>query len=356
MTGREPRIDIIRGCAIIVILVNHLTQVVEFGGLTAWMIPTPTRYGYSTAAELFVIMSGYMVGLVYLARPAPSRAILRRAGTLWLYDLALLAIVLPLSLAMPAGEEAFWRLDAFMSDPAAALWRFATLRDAPRLLDILQLYIWLMLLAPPAIWVQRRFPAAVIPLSVAIYLGAQVMTFAQLRTDPTAHLSLAITLMCWQMMFFVPMALGAGRAHLRLFAWLKGRWWVLAVLLALFIGAGVLRELQREGVLAEVTWMTGPYGLGPMRVLHSMLVLLLYASALTLGFARLRAWPLRLIAAIGRHSLDCFAAGVVVTYVLGTLWSRVEGGYAGYYGFAMLGVALTTLLAVGLERRRLAAG
>lgn len=353
MTGREPRIDIIRGCAIVVILINHLTQVVEEAGLRDGMIPTPTRYGYSTAAELFVIMSGYMVGLVYLSRPTPALAILRRARTLWLYDLALLAIVVPISLAMTPRELAFWQLDRLFADPVAGVARFAALLWAPRLLDILQLYIQLMLLAPVAIWVQQRAPRVVIPLSIAIYGVAQAMIFARLAADPEAKLGITITLMCWQMMFFVPMALGVARVHERLFAWLDGSWGVFAVLLALFVAAGVARELQREGALAEVFWMTGPYGLGPTRVVHSLLVLLLYASALTLGFAWLRAWPLRIVGAIGRHSLDCFAGGVVATYALGTVWARAAGGYAGYYALALLGVMLTAALAWALEARRL---
>jgi len=41
------------------------------------MIPTPTRFGYSTAAGLFVMMSGDMVGLVYPGRPVLT--VLRRA-------------------------------------------------------------------------------------------------------------------------------------------------------------------------------------------------------------------------------------------------------------------------------------
>lgn len=349
MTAREPRIDILRGCAILVILVNHITQVVEFGGLRGGMIPTPTRYGYSTAAELFVILSGYMVGLVYLARPHAGRAILRRAAKLWVYDVALLTAVLPLLLVMPSDEAAFWHLDSFMIDPLAATTRFLTLQAAPRLLDVLQLYIRLMLVAPIAILIHRRSPRAAIAISVALYLVAQLLTFQLLAAAPDATRSTALDLLAWQLLFFVPMALGARKAHVRLFAWLDANWTALVLLLLLFVAAAIVKQLQADALLTEPEWFKGRYGLNLLRLSHAVLVLLLYASALTLARRHLERQPFRAVATIGRHSLACFAVGVIVTYGLGTLWNRVGGGHATYYLFVATGIAITLALAYRLE-------
>ena len=344
---REPRIDILRGFAILTIVLNHLTQAVEFGGLRGGFIPTPTRYGYSTAAELFVFLSGYMVGLVYLARPHPIRAILRRAGTLWLYDLALLALVLPLAAVMTPDELRFWQLTPFLVTPVHAAIDFATLQRAPRLLDILQLYIILMLAAPLAITLHRRSPALMVALLLSLYVVAQALIAWRLSLDPGAKDGGVLKLLSWQALFFVPMALGAWRVHTRVFTWLERNWVALGVLLALFVAAAFAKIWQAEPALFSPS-----HGLHLLRLGHALLVLLLYASLLTLAQPLLRREPFRTIGTIGRHSLDCFAAGVVITYALALTWARAGGGHALYYLLAALAVALTGLVAAARDHRR----
>jgi hypothetical protein len=150
----------------------------------------------------------------------------------------------------------------------------------------------------------------------------------------------------------VPMGLGAMRVHKRLFDWLEGNGRALVVLVGLFLIGAIVKKLQVEGVLAEPAWMTGRIGLGPTRVGHSLLVLLLYASALTMGRRFLDRQPLRAIGAVGRHSLDCFALGVVATYALGVLWGRSGGGYPAYYLLVAIGVGLTVVAAHRLDARK----
>ena len=338
----------LRGWALVTILINHLSQVAEAGGLTTWLVPTPTRYGYSTAAELFVIMSGYMVGLVYLGRPHPMRAVWRRAGQLWRYNLVLLAIVLPMAALMTARELSFWRLDDFLAAPAFSLFRFVTLQQAPRLLDILLLYITLMLIAPLAIAVQQRSPWLLVAASTGLYLIAQILTIRHVGTSPTANDDGALKLMSWQLLFFLPMTLGAWRVHNTLFRWLEGNWPAFFLLTALFaMGAlGQIRDVPRP------EWFTGRYGLHLLRLGHTLLMVLLYASILAMAGRWLRTAPFRGLAAIGRHSLDCFAAGVVLTYGLGVLWSRIGGGHVAYYGVVVAAILLTAAVAWQRDAQR----
>ncbi len=338
----------LRGCALVTILINHLSQVAEAGGLTTWLIPTPTRYGYSTAAELFVILSGYMVGLVYLARPHPMRAVWRRAAQLWRYNLMLLAIVLPLAALMTADERAFWRLDDFLVAPALSLFRFVTLQQAPRLLDILLLYVTLMLVAPAAIAAHRRSPWLLVGLSVALYALAQWLTIRHVSSSPIANDDGLLKLMSWQLLFFVPMALGAWRVHGPLFRWLEGNRAALLLLAAIF-AIGVVAKIWD---VPRPEWFTGRYGLNLLRLGHTIVVLLLYASLLAMADGLLRTAPARALAAIGRHSLDCFAAGVILTYALGLVWDRVGGGHVAYYLVVAAAILLTTAVAWQRDRRR----
>jgi hypothetical protein len=260
--------------------------------------------------------------------------------------------VLPLLVLFSPAEAHFWRLDEVAADPLDALWRFATLQYAPRLLDVLQLYIRLMLIAPLAIWIHRRSPATMLVLSVACYLLAQALTIRILAADPEGHRGTVIDLLAWQLLFFVPMALGARRVHVALFRWLEGNWTVLVLFVLLFAAGGVAKHFQELGQLGELPWLKPRYGLHPLRLGHAVLVLLLYASALTLARRHLDRQPFPAIAAIGRHSLDCFCIGVLVTFALGTLWIRVGGGHATYYLFALLGIAVTVFAAYRLDARR----
>lgn len=346
--AREPRIDILRGCALVTIVVNHLSQVAETGGVTTWLVHTPTRYGYSTAAELFVILSGYMVGLVYLARPRPARAVLRRAATLWVYNLALLAMIAPLVLVMSPAELAFWRLDELADHPGKVIFRMATLQAAPRLLDILLLYVTLMLSTPVAIAIHRRSPTAVIAASIALYAAAQILTIAHVSASPTGTDDGILKLLSWQVLFFVPMALGARRAHVGLLSWLERKRTPLIALLAVFLIAAAAKVTD----YALPAWLTPRYGLHVLRLGHAILVLMLYAALLAAAGRLLRTAPMRVLGMIGRHSLDCFAAGVVVTYAFGVAWDRGGGGHLSYYLMIVAAIIITALVAWFREEQR----
>lgn len=73
MVGRDSRIDFIRGYAMITICVNHVTWLLEKAGYNESRFPTLTHYGYSSAAEIFIFMSGCMVGMVYLNKPKVNK-------------------------------------------------------------------------------------------------------------------------------------------------------------------------------------------------------------------------------------------------------------------------------------------
>src|ERR1700722_878164 len=73
---RIPEIDFWRGCALIVILVDH----VPWNGLDKL---TPQNFGFSDAAEAFVFLSGVSVSLAYgpTLRKAGFGSLVRRCAT-----------------------------------------------------------------------------------------------------------------------------------------------------------------------------------------------------------------------------------------------------------------------------------
>ena len=95
MRQRDNNLDVIRGLALATITVNHFSALVGELGYRGAQFPTFTHFGYSSAAEIFFLMSGYLLGVLYL-QPAADGAIGRfafiataRALKLYFYNLVL---------------------------------------------------------------------------------------------------------------------------------------------------------------------------------------------------------------------------------------------------------------------------
>lgn len=85
VAGRDKRLDFFRGLALVMIFINHVPG-------TVWENFTSRNFGFSDAAEGFVLMSGIAAGLAYskgfwTPTWAAARKIWRRAWTLYLVHL-----------------------------------------------------------------------------------------------------------------------------------------------------------------------------------------------------------------------------------------------------------------------------
>ncbi|MEQ7737820.1 OpgC domain-containing protein, partial [Escherichia coli] len=58
-SSRDSRVDLLRGLAIVFVVVNHL------GMTSLFQILTQEAVGFVSGAELFVLFSGLVVGMVY---------------------------------------------------------------------------------------------------------------------------------------------------------------------------------------------------------------------------------------------------------------------------------------------------
>src|SRR6185503_4733525 len=148
--GRDPRLDLLRGCLVVAMLVDHL-------GGASWLFPlTGGNHFYVSAAEGFVYLSGLVMGLVYarlIARDglwAATRRAWRRAATLYAWAVGL-------SLTFSAASSL---AGAGWAEPMGDLPRFVleviSLRRAAYLADVLMLYAVLLLVAPVALALLAR--------------------------------------------------------------------------------------------------------------------------------------------------------------------------------------------------------
>jgi hypothetical protein len=150
---RDFRLDFLRGIAIIFMVVNHLESHSYFNNITQGHI-------YASAAEGFVFLSGYVLGMVTLKRidreglKSAMRKLLERSRVLYLtsftlmVSLGLLSIIAP-GMTRPSFEQApgsWWQI----------ILAAATFHLAPPVIDILQLYVLLLLVSPGIFWLLRR--------------------------------------------------------------------------------------------------------------------------------------------------------------------------------------------------------
>lgn len=346
---RETRIDIVRGAAMLIIAINHITVAFRIYGLKGFGIPTPTALGYSSSASIFVIMSGYMVGMVYQRKPRPAHAVLARARTLYIDNLLLLVGVAPVLLLMQRWEAVAWDAGFLFDAPLSGLLMFVALLRAPALLDVLQLYVIFMLLTPAALWLHRRSPAALAALSVTLWLLSQLAT-ATLLLDPKL-VEWKFNPAAWQLLFFIPLILGSARAHVPLFRLLEAHRWITVVVGVAAAAFAVAKLLHVEEAIPRYWLLTSKGNLGTLRLVHAPVVILFYCGLLTLS-RRLPEWaPMRALACVGRQTLYCYIGSVWLTYILAIAWSRLGGGYLTYLASVLFSLLATFAIAVLFDAR-----
>lgn len=217
--GRDPRLDIIRGIAMITMVADHFTEAVYpfTNWHLLWRIPSPTYYGLSSAAEIFVTLSGYMVGMVYLGRTDGVRRVLTRAATLYILAFFTILLVAPFAFISSAPLAQYLKIDRITSSPWGVALDDATLYNFPTLIDVLGLYVMFMTVAPLAMIIARWKPLALAAISILIWLllrSHSIRLFVPLFHQPVNPLA-------WQLLFFIPMLLGARRLHQPFFAFFE---------------------------------------------------------------------------------------------------------------------------------------
>lgn len=275
-------------------------------------------------------LSGYMVGMVYVNKVDGGALILKRAGKLYAWNILLFSIAAAFTLASNVSYNLVFRLTPIIIDPFRAVAFFLVLAWGPFLVDILHLYIILMLVSPLALWILRRSPVGLVIISILIYcgfqLGFRIAPEIGGSPNPIEADRWRFHPLAWQLIFFAPMAAGSVKLHVRLFQMLEQRRLIFWVTLAIFVGVGVAKAIPN----APHFYLADRGTLGAIRLLHSLLVLLLYAGLVTLLKDHLQNPILRALGLIGRHSLNVFILSSAATFLAVYIWLRLSLGWSGY--------------------------
>jgi hypothetical protein len=220
--SRDLRIDWLRGLAMVCVIVDHS----KLSSLLSWF--SYERFWTVTAAEVFVVLSGAVLGMVYgnKLRRGDWRGIVRglsrRVITLYVAFLAVTASVAVLSLAgIDVTSLTTWtnanggtefltpeRLDA-------AAWRdIALMRSGPWAFEIVGLYVWLVVAAIPCLLALRHIGwRPLIALSWGLYLWYRLAP----HRLTAGHFESTFPILAWQLLFVHGIAIGCERDRVHAF-------------------------------------------------------------------------------------------------------------------------------------------
>ncbi|MDR0808801.1 MAG: OpgC domain-containing protein [Gemmobacter sp.] len=327
---RDPRLDVFRGLCLVMIFINHTPG-------TVFEHFTSRNFGFSDAAEAFVLMSGIAAGIAYgkyFTGPSPA-SFWAGTGRIWrrvwtLYQVHIVTTVMALGLAAATayffgGFEAMQRnaIRFQYQMPLQFLIGIPLLTHQIGYANILPLYAVLLFVAPLTLWAGARRPKLVMTVSVLLWLGA-AMTYLNLPNFPMRG-GWFFNPISWQVIFTLGLLSGLAMRRGERFVPRSG--WLLAICIAwLLFALLAARNRTVSEALGHTLHLTSEY-------LHvhwifvafdkTYLALPRLSHALALAYV-LANWPLvrRLCATrgvapfalLGRHGLAVFGLGVVLCY------------------------------------------
>ncbi len=326
-TGRDARLDWLRGYCLFMMIVDHVGTVSGQVVGSSWLYAlTGGTVYYTSAAEAFYLISGVTLGLIAARENAQdaTRRVLARA--FHLYRTSLLLSFFFGSLAFLTSLTYFGRWSFDHTNPFGYAFRALTLRAETGGAGILVLYVLFMLVTPIALWLFRlRLAWVVTGFSVILYALSQVYP----ESNDWLPFAVYFHVLPWQILFFGGLALGFHRSSL----------------IAFFAARPVIRALLERGTIAvalvfllvhiadyavwpELAALIQPTELlPPLRLVLAMISMLAAYTLCSWLWQPLRAALGWLLEPLGRASLWSFTMHFFVILLIWNLpWFREFGG------------------------------
>lgn len=316
--ARDARIDVIRGLCLLIIFINHMP-----GNIAAAY--TPHNFGFSDAADIFVLLAGVSATLAYgslietRGLPIAALKLGARLWTLYIAHIAVFIIVCGvIAAAVTRTQNPLYieliNVQPFFRDTIEALLGALTLTYQPSYLDILPLYIVLLALFPAIYYAVRLSPLLALAISVAIWQGALAFGL----NLPNANGTWFFNPFAWQVIFVLGVVIGRCN-QLRIAAprlrWLDGLAlgfiafaWAVKVVPGNFTGMALFNDwfdsVQLGSDKTNLAWS---------RLLHLAALTWLAVRWLPAGDALARSFIGRALAKTGQNSLHVFCVGIVLS-------------------------------------------
>ncbi len=321
-SARDHRIDFLRGFALLTIFIDHVPG--NFLGTL-----TLRNFGFSDAAELFVLLAGVSSALAYGKRfettgaASAVRRVASRCIRIYVFQIGLLlATVAILQVWLPYFGMEPRNIGPLLHGGVRGLGHGLVLHALPSNLNILPLYIVLLALFPFMYVAGRRYPLPMLGASAVIWCAANLDHGLNLPNWMDGQ-GWFFNPFAWQFLF----ALGVvgARFFVRDGPGLPRRPWLVALCVA-YLGFGVVATAPWTNW--GIAWTpfdlpTDKTALSPLRLTH--VLALTYVLVTSAWSRRLVERPaLTFVSLCGRHSLEVFATGTLIS-LLGRLVFRTFG-------------------------------
>ncbi len=319
---RDLRLDLFRGIGLWMIFLDHIPDVTV-------PLLTLRDYGFSDAAELFVFISGYLVGFIHAPIVAGGhflatlKRLWKRAGQLYVAHI-LLFLLFAAQVARTARrfDNPMYRDDFnvanFLREPDLLIEHAITLRYRPVNLDILPLYIVLVLASPFIVWCLVRRPNLTLFASLALYVAARWFDW-NLPSYPPGK-SWYFNPFCWQLLFVFAAWCGMGQiAKFSRLIWsragltLSAGWLLFAFLIVMTWQSPSLGTLVPEW-MAKAMYPIDKSSLDMLRLTHFLALATLASFFIPRDWKALNSGWLQPLTLCGRHSLAIFCYSVLLSF------------------------------------------
>ena len=349
---RDLRLDLFRGIALWLIFLDHIPE-----NVVNWI--TIRNYGFSDATEIFIFISGYTAAFVY-GRAMRERGfllssarILRRAWQIYVAHIFLFTIFMAeiayvaATFENPLYAEEMKILD-FLKQPDITIFQALLLKFKPVNMDVLPLYIVLLLLFPPVLFLMLRSPNLALAGSAIVYAFAWRLDW-NLPAYPNGVWF--FNPFCWQLLFVFGAWCALGGAR-RLAAVLRSRA-VLALAIAylLFAFAVTLtwhfESLDRfvPGWLSDWMYPIDKTNLDVLRFAHFLALATVTVHFIPRDWPGLKSPILRPAIVCGQHSLEVFCLGVFLAFAGQFIIAETSGGPLLQAAISLLGIIIMIAIA-----------
>ncbi|MFV4849015.1 OpgC domain-containing protein [Citrobacter freundii] len=214
---RDLRIDMLRGIALVMMVVAHV-EVMSVLNILTW-----ERFGLTTGAEGFVILSGFVLGFLKRRQLqsgsllSVSYSLLRRAVTLYVVNVTIIISVLILrhiefidTFELTHFTDRYSGIAYAMypvSEQEKETWfnNLIFLQIGPHQSQILGLYFYLVLLSPFFLWLLYSHQIVfLVGISLMVYVYYQITQ----EHIISAEFDFAFPLMAWQLIYVLGMCCG----------------------------------------------------------------------------------------------------------------------------------------------------
>jgi hypothetical protein len=347
----DLRVDLLRGFANWFLFLDHIPHnVVNF--------ITLRNFGFTGATDVFVFVTGYAAA-IFFGRMALERGfvvastrMLRRLWQLYAAYVVLFVIYIDIVSNVAAQYGTTEIIDEYnvigiVDHPIRTLMHGLMLQAKPLNLDVLQLFVALLAMFPPMLWVMLRRPNLALAGSIALYVASRVFDWS-LPAFPSG--TWYFNPFCWQLLS----VLGAWFAlsgpkltftlqRLPLLRAAAATYLVFALVVTLAAHAPALAaQLPDFGISLSVS---DKENLASYRVVHLLALALLFTYFVPRDWAPLRSKILQPVMKCGEEWLTSFCVGVFLSFAAHFILITGPNSVAMQVLVSVSGIAMMTAIA-----------